>query len=332
MWEPASRRRGNNPYGDADGSTRMAVGRSLALLSALLLAGCSGGGGGGDGPDAALGSARLVVVDEAVRPLAGVEVALTRGGGAVAANATDASGAVVFAGLEPGAYVAEARKAGYDAARLALTVAAGAHEPPFAKLQLALQAGGLPFHNEFKFDGYIEASASGGNWGGIANYYPCFVMQTAGQPCLGNVTNDVSLVHVPSVHEMQRIPDWLQVEMVWDTNQAASPYLLTRIDISQVDNFLIDNSTEAVGPSPLLVAYPPEWMTAWGLGVNHSLELEAFHGGPQAVCDNDPTGGTNCVIAGVAVQQRFTWFLHVFYGHTPPEGWRFTSDGPPPPA
>lgn len=308
--------------------------QALALVLLVAgLAGCAGGGGGGGGGpagDPSLGTARIIVVDDAVRPLEGVALNLTRGGSTVVANATDANGAAIFTGLEPGAYVAEARLAGFDPAQLALTVEAGIAEPPFAKIQMALQAGGLPFYNAYQFEGFMEGSASFGNWGGIANFYPCYAQQQAGQSCTGNLTNDVSIVEVPDVYALQRIPDWLQVEMVWESNQAASTYLTTRIDVSPPDSFTIDNSSSGVGPSPLLVMPAMENFTKWGLGVNHTLALEAFHGGPAVLCDTDPIGG-NCILAGAAIQQRFTWFLHVFYGYTPPEGWRFTADGPPPP-
>lgn len=309
-----------------------------ALLAATLaataaLAGCVGGrGGAGDGPagDPSLGTARIVVLDDAIRPLEGAEVRLARvGAEAAVVNVTGADGVAVIAGLEPGAYVAEARKAGFDVATVALTVTAGEEEPPFVKMQLALQAGGLPFYNEFKFDGFMEASASIGNWGGIANFYPCYVEQQAGQQCTGNLTNDVSIVEVQSVYDAQRIPDWIQVEMVWETNQAASTYLTTRIDASPPDTFLIDNSTSKTGPSPLLVIYPVKYYTDWGLGVNHTMALEAFHGGPAPVCDSPAQ--ENCQIVGAAAQQRYSWYVHIFYGYTPPEGWRFTADGPPPP-
>ncbi|HUR24778.1 MAG TPA: carboxypeptidase-like regulatory domain-containing protein [Candidatus Thermoplasmatota archaeon] len=305
----------------------------LVVLAGSLLAGCASGGGPDAGVDPEAGAARILVLDEALRPLAGVNVTLAHGGEDPLLNVTDADGVAGFSGLEPGAYVAGASLKGYDAFQTALTVLAGEPEPPFTRLDLARQAvETLAFYEELKIDGYVEFSASFGNWGGIANYYPCFVMQTAGQQCTGNLTNDRSLVEVPSIIARQRIPEWLQVEMVWTSTQAVSPYLETRIDISPPDDFLIANSTFKIGPSPLLVVYPPEWFLAWGLGVNHTLALEAFHGGPQAVCDADPTGRGGCLLVGVAAEQRFTWFLHTFYGYQPPEGWRFTSDGSPPPA
>jgi hypothetical protein len=308
-------------------------GAAVLVLAVTLLAGCAAGGGSDDGAGPQTGSARVLVIDEALRPLAGVNVTLTRGGEEPLRNVTDAEGLAGFTGLVPGAYVAQASFPGFDPFQVALTVLAGPQEPPLTRLSLARQAvESLSFNEELKLDGYIEFSASIGNWGGIANYYPCFVMQAAGQQCLGNLTNDISLIEVPSVLARQRIPDWVQVEMVWESTQAVSPYLNTRIDVSPPDAFTIDNSTGEIGASPLLVVYPPEWFNAWGLGVNHTLVLEAFHGGPQPLCDADPTEEGLCLVAGVAAEQRFTWFLHVFYGYTPPEGWRFTSDGSPPPA
>jgi hypothetical protein len=168
----------------------------------------------------------------------------------------------------------------------------------------------------------MECSATVGNWCFIANYYPCFVEQTAGQPCTGNLTNDNSFFTVP-VEQLQRVPDWLQGEMVWESTQSVSPYMNMRLDIEQVQTFLIDNSTSKTGASPLLVVYNPDYVRAWGLGVNHTLALEAFHGGIPAACD---AAAQTCFV-GMALEQRFTYIIHLFYGYKPPEGWRFTADG-----
>jgi hypothetical protein len=33
---------------------------------------------------------------------------------------------------------------------------------------------------------------------------------------------------------------------------------------------------------------------------------------------------------GIVLEQRVTVYTHVFYGHLPPPGWTFSSDGTPP--
>src|SRR5688572_24479115 len=90
---------------------------ALALL-APLLAGCSGGGDEPAGPDEVqatptTGILRGVVVDAAIRPMAGVKVSVPVPDGSVRNSTTVDDGAFAFAGLEPGAYVVRAQKLGY---------------------------------------------------------------------------------------------------------------------------------------------------------------------------------------------------------------------------
>jgi len=307
------------------------------LLAAAVLAGCAGGQHKATGPDpATTGAVDVLVVDDAIRPLAGANATLLHDGAAAASNATGADGLAHFRGLAPGAYVLHVARKGYLDAQQNLDVAAGA-AAPVAKVQLAVQAGGLAFYQEFKIDGYLECSASEGNWCGIANYYPCAAEKLAGQQCSANLTDDRSLISIDKPFtDLQRVPDWLQLEMVWQSTQAVSPYLTVRIDLDTGPNSAsIDNRTpNLIGPSPLLLTYPPAWMKAWGLGLNHSMTIETFHGGPAPVCDADPSGQGLCILAGVGVQQRFTDYVHAFYGYLPPDGWRFSTDGtvPQPPS
>lgn len=314
---------------------------SLLLLAAL--AGCSGGGARGGagtaGPGAVptltasstTGVIRAVVVDEAIRPLAGANVSVLQGVSVLRTAATGADGFAGFEGLAAGSYFLKASKRGYADIQQAVDVAAGVGDPPVAKLVLPARVGDLAFVQEFKFDGFMECAGGGGNWCFIANYYPCLVERTAGQPCTGNLTNDNSFYAIDApLRDLQRTPDWLQAEMVWDSTQAALPYMTMRLDIDNVANVTIDNATSATGSSPLLVVYPQEWMKAWHLGTEDSLALEAFPGSPPEVCAVDLPQVTLCSL-GAAAEQRFTYLVHAFYGYTPPEGWRFTDAGSVPP-
>lgn len=307
-----------------------------ALLLVALLAGClGGGGGGGDGgggtdvPELvatdSTGVIRAVVVDEAIRPVAGAKVEVTQGGAALQTKESDGSGFAGFQDLRPGTYFLQVSKFGFLDAQQSVEVVAGVPDPAVAKVQLVARTGDLPFYQEYKIEAFLECSASAGNWCFIANYYPCLVMTTVGQPCLGNLTNDNSFFDIPL--EPGRTPDWLQGEMVWESTQAAFTYMNWRFDIDDPATPTIDDLEEATGPSPLLVVYPHDDMVEFGLTFNSTLAVEAFHAGSPTVCDNDPSGDTLCVATGAAVEQRFSYIIHVFYGYTPPEGWRFSTDG-----
>lgn len=314
-----------------------------ALLLVVALAGCAGGGdGGGDPSDPGVptltassttGVIRAVVVDEAVRPIAGANVTVLQGGSPLRVGVTDENGFAGFEGLLAGTYFLHAGKRGYLEAQQAVEVAAGIDDPPVAKLVLPVRASDLGFVLEFKFEGFMECAAGGGNWCFIANYYPCLVQQAASQQCTGNLTNDNSYFAIDApLRDLQRVPDWLQAEMVWESTQAVLPYMTMRLDITNAANVTIDNATSRTGASPVLVAYPPEWMEAWHLGTTAGLAVESFPGSPPELCAVEAPQVTLCSL-GVAAEQRFTYLVHVFYGYTPPEGWRFTETGtvPSPP-
>lgn len=294
------------------------------LLIPVLLAGCSSGGGGEpaatDAPlptldaTSSTGVIRAVVFDEAIRPIAGATVEVLRGGESIRTLETDESGFAGFESLRPDVYFVKASKGAlYVPAQQSVEVVAGVSDPPAVKVLLAKRTGDLPFYTEMKIEGFLQCSAAVGNWCFIANYYPCFVMQTAGQPCTGNLTNDNSyfLVDQP-LRDLQRVPDWLQAEMVWESTQALGGEMNMRIDfIADTSGFQYDNSTEETGGSPLLVTMDRDELLENEIGTTRAIAIETFHG-----------GGTSA-----AVEQRFTDFLHIFYGYQPPEGWRFSDEG-----
>ncbi len=90
-----------------------------AALLAALLAGCSGGGGGDSSVDDPVpvleatdttGVIRVVVYDQAIRPLAGVTVEVLLGTGSIAEQVTGEDGFAGFEDLQPGSYFVKARK------------------------------------------------------------------------------------------------------------------------------------------------------------------------------------------------------------------------------
>jgi hypothetical protein len=311
---------------------RLAV---VVLLCAALLAGCASKGPAAPVPSlqasATTGVIRVVVVDTSIRPLSNATVTVTHGGAAVQTKATGADGFAGFQGLAPGTYFLEVHKAHFADAQQSVDVVAGVADPPVAKVQLAIPVGGLAFFQEFKLDGFMECAGGGGNWCFIANYYPCLAEQTAGQPCTGNLTNDNSFFTIDKpLTDLQRVPDWLQAELVWESTQAALPYMTIRLDIDCACNTTIDNATTATGTSPVLAVYNPDYMVAWHLGIKDSLALEAFPGSPPEACAVKLPQVSLCSL-GIAAEQRITYIVHTFYGYKPPEGWRFTKDGEAPP-
>lgn len=296
--------------------------RLAAPLVVLLiaLAGCSGGGGGEpDGPDPVpplaatptTGVIRAIVIDEAVRPLANVTVAVETAGAEPQVVKTNQEGFAGFEGLAPGDYLVTASRLGYITARQSATVVANVNDPPVTKLLLTADPVNAPYFVERQYEGFMQCAvgAAGGsaNVCFIANFYPCLVQETAGQPCTGNLTSDFSYFEVPNILEQQRIPDWVQAELVWESTQSLSPELLLRMDIVGDSGIEYVNTTG--GASPVFATFNRTEAEEYELGTRTGLALEAF---------------TSSDTVGATVNQKITYFVHAFYGYTPPPGWRFS--------
>ncbi|MGB0652959.1 MAG: carboxypeptidase-like regulatory domain-containing protein [Thermoplasmatota archaeon] len=287
------------------------------LLVSTVLAGCSDSGGGGDElEDPALGNIdvaatettgviRGVVVDAAIRPIVGAIVTVPLPGGAQPLTVeTDESGAFGFQGLQPGPYFVKVAKIGYFDQQQSVDVVAGVDEPPAVKILLEVNVEATPFYEEYTFDGFIECTT------GVAAVCGAPNLLTGSQ-----ITND----RFSTTFEMSPNPEYVQVEMVWQSTQALTPDMYFEME-SDPD---FDFYGSAEGPSPIMANITAEQAASTGLGGTNGLYVSIFSGGID-----DDAGGPGVV--GVTVQQEFTIFVHAFYAYTPPEGWRFTADGDPP--
>jgi hypothetical protein len=348
------------------------------LVAATVLSGCSGGGKGGKEPQgpnfeelgleatATTGIVRGVVVDEAVRPLAGALVA-TVGGDGKAHNATSApDGAFGLDGLEAGTYFIKVTKPGYRESQVSTDVVAGVAEPPIVKVVLAVDPTDLPYVSAFQYDAFLACS------------FTLVLVSFAACGLAADQTNNAFLVEYP----MDKPPGWIQTEAVWESTQALGSSLsLSVTDFSTGTQIGVNGSS---GPSPIYVgvnattarqfnytgpdANPvnirlfstaaagtdlvPEQTVhqAWasnGYPVYNSTGLDPAADGAFGAAGLANPLGEDCIRwvtlfkacmgaggVGVVLQQKVTVFTHVFYGYTPPAGWRF-SDGngvPPPPA
>jgi hypothetical protein len=303
---------------------------AAALLAACIaLAGCAAktgdAAGGGAAGDPALGTLRGVVVDAAVRPIAGAAVLVQPGG---LNGTTGADGLFSFAGLRPGDYSVAVAKDGYIGSTASAHVDAG--DGPALHVQLEVALGGARYANLYKFDGLFECSAWPTNGCANANILTGVVFCSLDLPCF-NATGDRSIQLIP----IDGVADYLQSEMTWEPTVDLSRNLLfgvggaTRQELQ--DGFAEGyNFTE--GPSPL------------ALGLNHSILAEKDVTGASGrmlllQVSSAPTytvpGGCAPVSdtcgAGASFEQPFTVYTHAFFGYLPPPGWTFVGDGPPPP-
>lgn len=291
-----------------------------ALLLTTLFAGCADSPKGSDAPDEpeafndvevtdVTGAIRGVVVSEAIVPIPGVLVRLVDGRN----QTTDADGAFVFNGLEPGDYFVSVSKAGFLTQQQSTTVVAGEKQPPITKILLPVDVGAArPTYAEFQFEGYIQCSGTFV----VVGFAACSAVAETG------LVDD----RFSTVHDLTGMPSWIQSELVWDSTQAAGDAMSLMYSWNCGDEnggFLCDHG--ASGQSPVLVTATPEDINEINEGnyTDGDLYVRVFNTGLEE------TDGS----LGVTYAQQFRVYSHVFYGYAPPEGWRFTEDSnvPQPP-
>lgn len=303
-------------------------GWALALAAAcIVLAGCAAKtGGAAESPaaaDPALGTLHGVVVDAAIRPLAGAAVKVQPGG----LNATTgADGLFAFEGVRPGDYSVDVAKDGYIAAATTAHVEPGKGEP--LQLQLEVAAGSARYANLYKFDGLYECSAWPTNGCANVNILTGVVFCSLSLPCF-NTTGDRSIQLIP----IDGIPDYLQSEMTWEPTLATSASLLFGVGGAtreELQDGLAEGYNFTEGPSPLT------------LGLNHTILVDKDITGASGrmlllQVSSAPTYGVPCQPVadscgvGASFEQPFTVYTHAFFGYLPPAGWTFVGDGAAPP-
>jgi hypothetical protein len=307
-----------------------------ALLAAgvvlTMLAGCTSPSDpttGNDVPPAAFdelaleatattGVIRGIVVDEAIRPIAGATATLQ--GQSPQTTTTTEDGAFGFDDLEPGTYFVSVHKLGFLDVQQSTDVVAGVAEPPITKVLLVSDGKPSPFHAEYKVEGIVECGTSAiALCGGVHDVIVIACVNTGGAVCLPQPTNDAYSAFLAIEGGT---PDYLQTEMVWESTQALGnemSYALRYAEKTTYDNGMYEAGFESFeGPSPLRGNVSGDDMEEAELGNRTGLVFSIFSGNQEYP-------------VGVTVSQRYTFFIHAFYGYEPPADWRFTDEGTVPP-
>lgn len=304
---------------------------ALALLLALGLAGCGApaepnqAANVPEGLDklalqatATTGVIRGVVVDEAIRPVANASVT-ARGPGAERTSSTSADGLFGFDGLEPGSWFVSVSKVAYEDAQVSTEVVAGVADPAVVKVLLVFVPSEAPFLTELHVEAFVQCIIPGANVCAIVNLYPCIV---AGY--CDPVVDDTSFVVLhDEVVGLQRVPDWLQTEILWESTQAATPGFGIQYSDYDAESPGRGASSQTVrGRSPLVYSMGEELLSEWEVGLTKGIGHEIFG-------HMDETSAIGSL--GFVLNQRVDFYFHVFYGYLPAEGWQFSVDGASPP-
>ena len=267
---------------------------ATCTLAALLLAGCGGSPGQPPaevGPDvfvaegSSYGAIAGVVVDLAIRPLAGATVALM---GSDQTRTADEGGQFAFEDLEPGSYFLNISAPRHGGVQTSVEVVAG--EVSRVKAQLEPFLGVEPFHQTFHYQGYIEAS--GAVSGPIVN----IVLDEFGD----NPFCQCTLVFNTTGLDVKT----LVVEAFWE-DTVADPRGPTDLYLEVFPRELDDSTDDIKGGflfSPVLEHYPIE---AWGED-EQNVEWRARLSGSA---DH------------VNYSQRYDLFVTVFANEPAPDGW-----------
>lgn len=308
-----------------------------AALLAALLAGCAAGDGDAPAPveaTATTGILRGVVVDEAIRPLVGVQVRVPLSDGTERNHTTTDTGAFAFDGLAPGGYLVLAGKLGFLEGSVAANVTAGVAEPPEVRLVLLADVLNAPAIEEFVFSGFLQCSVTAF----VARLAACNPSEAA-QPlcslpvplCTGPV-NNLTQDQFMAVHSVSRqSARFLQSEMVWEATSQLSSSLKAVPGARDPVSGSINDYRPFEGVSPLIM--PMDGGVAQGLFIGNGKDLVVrvfsgyMDGTAPPQCLPSPVGCPWGV--GAVYEQRFELYTHVFYGFEPPEGWQFGRDGLP---
>lgn len=295
---------------------------AAAILLVALLAGCAGGAAGpadagGQAVAPGLALVRGVVVDQAIRPVPGVDVALA-GGGVEQSAKTDAAGEFSFE-VPPGAYQLRTSHFAYGPVTVAVLAEEGAQPPIKVLVERLFEQ--QAYRELQKFDGFIQCG------------YDATVISSL---CANDYTRFVTDPQCPQCEHLlgdNRGTDFevgagwqtLVFEMTWEPPLQATSERM-RLIVSHTPRVASHWYCSTSGPDPILLRMEvgvtcedqqddPDQVPPEGLPNMHLF----------AAVDAPPGQ-----FAAVTFSQRFTVFMNFFYYGKPPEDWSFIRGDEPP--
>lgn len=287
---------------------------AAAMVAMLLLAGCTDSTLAAPPEDETFqdletgpvakdkGVIRGVVVDETVAPLANAKIVLVNQD---QETRTNKDGAFVFSDLEPGPYFLAVSALGYKKVQSSTTVEAGVEKPAAVRILLEADPAGTPYYSDLVFAGFIQ----------------CSVRTPAAGVAVCGAVNDLTGLgddRYSAMYETGGNVTHLQTEMMWkNTQQLGDAFSMAHRYGTQEDydgGFYSGSLASGKGPSPLLIVTPAEDYNENQVGQGEQKFMTSVFATDSATAPG----------VGLALQQKYTVYIHEFHGYAPPEGWRFT--------
>lgn len=307
------------------------------------------------------GVIRGVVVNEAIVPMPGVNITAVSTGAEVTTQ-TNADGLFGLDGLAPGTYFVSASKAGYTTVQTSTEVVAGQDDPPITKLTLLVDASMAPYVQAEQYTAFIGCSVTSPsvsaavcglpvladltNNAFLKNFQaarpPQWIQMEAiwssTQPLGGELSMSVTALGPPQVtvnSTSGTSPIFLTIN---ETEAAEHHFGLNDTDITMRLFSTELTGTDVVPEEVAHDAYAGQYGAVNGTGLPGLYQ--------STVVDNDVTGlmvnpftNPECIQypvlfascygfggVGLVVNQKVDVYAQIFYGYTPPAGWRFSED------
>lgn len=252
--------------------------------------------------DAGKGLIRGVVLDPSIAPV--VEATVTIQGTEIS-TATNENGAFQFRDVDPGEYFVQAGKPGFTTVQSSVQVVADERSPPIVKLQIEALAGTEPRAETISGDGFVSCSVG----------LPVIATSCA-------VAEEKTTIQVTIAGQ----PDWIQTETIWESTQPAGDTMYTIQAICDA-SFCPDNDGDSLTGFPSRFAegsVQSVFVARAGPDFIAERNLSAIDDPVVAV---DMSADGPALATGVALDQRFTVYVTLFYNVEPDEGWTFIEDG-----
>ncbi len=254
------------------------------------------------------GLIRGIVIDSSITPVPEASVAVLN---TALTATTDANGAFQFTGLEPGTYFLEVTKVGWTKIQATAQVEADVLKPEIIKVQIDKIPGTEPRAETFQDVGFIACG-----WGVPITYDYCG--EYLGQE------DDYRLQYM-----VAGTPDYIQVEIVWESNQPATDYLYMINALCPPQNQESCPGSIPAGKrwdedtwaSPAIMRTPAGFIDA-AMSEFGTSDTDQWWVGVDVSAD-----GIDGTYTGVTIDQEFKGYVTMFWNIEPAEDWTFVEDG-----